>query len=203
MPENLSLPTRPQTREEALADDPLRNYFVWWDDIVQKDVDELAYCVNAAKKEQEVQLLLERKPLLLIQHFGGGHGRWVIPQKRLGSEHITDFIIGEEDSMGFNWVAVELEKPSNKLFTEKGDPTARLNHSYRQITDWRTWLKNNIDYARRLPEKEGMGLTDIDGDCSGLIIIGRRANTDKNTTQRLECQDTHLRLANRAGSRAR
>jgi hypothetical protein len=35
-----------------------------------------------------MQSYLSAHPELLIQHLGGGHGRWVIPQKRLGAEYL-------------------------------------------------------------------------------------------------------------------
>jgi len=54
-----------------------------------------------------MQAFLEREPSMLLQHLGGGDGRWVIPRKRLGAEHVIDFIIGERDSAG--WQAVELK----------------------------------------------------------------------------------------------
>lgn len=109
-----------------------------------------------------------------VQHLGGGHGRWVIPHQRLGTHHETDFLIGDRDSMGRSWVAVELEGPQRPLFTKRGDPSQFLWHAVRQIIDWRIWLEQSRDYAVRLPEKGGLGLEDINATTPGLVVIGRR-----------------------------
>ena len=79
------------TREELRAEDPLGDFFVWWDDITHRDADDLEQVLEtaalhpkAAERERILQRYLQEHPLLLIQHMGGGHGRWVIP--RSGSE---------------------------------------------------------------------------------------------------------------------
>jgi hypothetical protein len=130
----------------------------------------------------------------VIQHLGGGHGRWVIPQKRMGAEHVPDFVIGDRHSFGFDWQMVEIESPSAKVFTKSGDPSKTLNHAIRQITDWRSWLKRNQDYASRRREENGLGLVDIASDVKGLIIIGRRANIASSTNERRRqlCSDLKI-----------
>lgn len=101
-----------------------------------------------------MQNFFELNPLLLIQHLSGGHGRWVVPGFRLGSEYICDFIIGEKSSVGYEWQVVELENPHTTMFNKNGDPSKALTHAIRQITDWRSWLERNQNYASR-PKKEG------------------------------------------------
>jgi hypothetical protein len=130
--------------------------------------------LESEKSELEWQKFFEAFPLLLIQHMNGGHGRWVIPQKALGSEYRTDFMIGEKDSDGFHWQVLELESPIAKCFTKKGNYTKELTHSIKQIVDWRSWIRDNIQYASNERSKNGLGLTDIVPDIPGLIIIGRR-----------------------------
>ena len=49
-----------------------------------------------------------------------------------------------------------------------------VNHAIGQIRDWRQWLMDNIDYARRPKEQNGLGLVGIDPSVPGLIVIGRR-----------------------------
>lgn len=135
-------------------------------------------------REEDVQAVFEQHPVLLARLVGGGHGRWVIPKKRLGSEYVTDFLVGEKSSIGFEWVAVELERPVHKMFTKNGDPSRELNHAIRQITDWRAWLKDNQNYAARSRQENGLGLTDIASDVPGLVLIGRRAGTSRDTNAR-------------------
>ena len=114
----------------------------------------------------------------MIQHLGGGHGRWVIPKLRLGAEHETDFVIGEKSSAGYEWIAVELESPHSSVFTKAGDFTAELNHAITQITDWRVWLRDNLSYAEKPRTSNGLGLLDVNPELPGLIIMGRR-NEDR------------------------
>ena len=135
-------PIRRASREDALARDPLRDYFVWWDDITRQDVDDFERVLDGATGEGELQKYLEEHPPMLIQPLGGGHGRWVMSQKRLGSEFVTDFIIGERSSQGFEWTAVELESPTALLFNKNGDPSPVLRHAIRQVTDWRACLRS-------------------------------------------------------------
>jgi hypothetical protein len=174
---------RSVSREQIIANDPLGEFLVFWKDIRPTDADDLEAKLNSAKNERDMQSYLEEHPLLLIQHLGGGHGRWVIPQQRLGGQFVTDFVIAEKSSIGFEWVAVEIESPTAQIFTKKGDPSKTLNHAIRQISDWRAWLKRNQNYAARSREENGLGLTDIDSDIPGLIIIGREKTLNPNTRE--------------------
>ncbi|MFQ6002232.1 MAG: Shedu anti-phage system protein SduA domain-containing protein [Candidatus Zixiibacteriota bacterium] len=169
--------------EEIIAKQPLKEFFVWWDDIAQKDVDAFHEVLNNARHESEIQTFLERDPILLIQHLGGGHGRWVVPKKRLGVQYVTDFVIGERSSYGFEWQGVELENPNAPMFTRSGDPSRQLTHAIRQIQDWRAWLQRNQNYAARSESEGGLGLIDITAKIPGLILIGRRKNVDSRTNE--------------------
>ena len=112
---------KPKTLEMIKREPEIEEYFVWWDDITQDKVDGFRNKIDLATDEPEMQKFFEENPIYLIQHLGGGHGRWVIPQKRLGSEFTTDFVIGESHSFGYDWIAVELESPKAKMFNKNGD----------------------------------------------------------------------------------
>ncbi|WP_339511906.1 Shedu immune nuclease family protein [Pseudomonas sp. RL_15y_Pfl2_60] len=170
--------------ERLLSEDPLGDYFTWWDQVKQSDVEAFTSALDNATCEEDIQQFLQNHPQILIQHFGGGHGRWVIPKKKLGSEHVTDFIIGQKSSIGFEWQVVELESPLRPLFNKSGDPSQYLNHAIRQIQDWRIWLNSNQNYASRPKSESGLGLTEISSSVPGLIIIGRRDKTLTNNNAR-------------------
>ena len=145
--------------------------------------------LNSAASEREMQSYLESHPQLLSFHIDGDF-KWVIPQKRFGSEHITDFMLGSKSSLGMHWIAVELESPRAKLFTRKGDPSAALTHAIRQMQDWRSWLADNLSYARRQPTRHGLGLLDIRARIPGIIVMGRRADLDdKNNELRYQLSE--------------
>lgn len=187
---------KPVSREQIIAKDPLGEFLVFWKDKSSTDVDSLEERLNSAKNERDMQSYLEEHPLLLIQHLGGGHGRWVIPHQKLGVQFVTDFVIAEKSSIGFEWVAVELESPIAKLFTKKGDPSATLNHAIRQISDWRAWLKKNQNYAARSRSENGLGLMDIDSDIPGLIISGRESalSPDTKELRRQLCANLNIKI---------
>lgn len=159
---------------EELAKDPLRDFYTRWDTITAEDVAALRTALERASREEDIQAFLRAHPLLLIQHLGGGHGRWVLPKPRLGSHYVPDFIIGDRDSGGRRWIAVELESPLRPMFTKGGDPSRYLSRAIRQILEWRSWLTANRAYAIAPRDADGLGLEDIDSELSGLIIIGRR-----------------------------
>jgi hypothetical protein len=185
---NIGLPRFKPSRAEMkrqVSQHPLGDFFAWHDEITDVDVDALTRAINQARSERPIQAFLQRKPALLVRHLGGGHGRWVIPQKRLGAEHVSDFLIGDSHSFGHDWCAVELESPTAKLFNKRGDPSAALTHALRQIQDWRIWLTKNLDYAMRSRSERGLGLTDIHPRLGGYIILGRRADSkDENNALR-------------------
>ena len=137
--------------------------------------------LDRATCEQDMQKFLAANPLYLVQHLGGGHGRWVIPQCRLGSHYVADFIVGEKHSFGHEWQLVELESPCAKMFTKSGNPSSTLTHAIRQIQDWRAWIHSNQAYAAGRTDDAGLGLLDIVGDVPGLIIVGRRKFVDDST----------------------
>ncbi len=160
-----------RTLEEDLAEDPLGDSFIEWDDVYNADVPDLEAALARATSERDMQAYLEDNPFLLIQHLGGGHGRYVLPQLRLGSERVADFVLCERDSLGFHWTLVEIESPHAPRGKATGEPTAELNHAINQIQDWRRWLTENVAYAR-----SQLRLKDIDSTAAGLVIMGRRGD---------------------------
>ncbi|MEU8306870.1 Shedu anti-phage system protein SduA domain-containing protein [Actinomadura sp. NPDC048955] len=172
---NNSLKARPikDVFEERRANDPLRDFYVPWDDIRQGEISAFEQILESSESERPLQRWLQDHPIFLVQHLGGGHGRWVIPQKRLGAEFIPDFVTLERFSAGFSWTLVELQSPKVKFFTNVRRPSEQLDEGIRQILEWRRWLSANRDYARRDRTQHGLGLSDIDDKATGLLIIGR------------------------------
>lgn len=159
-------------------------HLVRWNEISHDQLATFKTTLDAAPNEAAMQAFLEENPQVLVQPIGGGYDRWVVPKARLGAEHETDFLVAERDATRYVWYAVELERPQARLFTAKGDPTAALTHAIRQVSDWRIWLSHNRDYATRPPDQLGLGLTDIDPELEGLIIMGREADLDPQTAER-------------------
>ena len=155
--------------------DPMGEFYVEHGlGVGQAGLAALEQALSTATREEDLQQVLQTHPSLLVHHLRGGHGRYVLPKVRLGSEHVTDFIIGDRASYGYEWILVELESPLAKMFNQNGDPSAALNHALQQIGTWRTWLARNLDYAMRARHESGLGLADIEGEAQGLVIMDRR-----------------------------
>ncbi len=163
---------------------------VLWASIKPNSLFRFRQLIQKSKSERELQLFLERNPIVLLANMGGGRGRYVIPQKKLGTEYITDFMIGDQDKAGFTWTAVEIESPTAPLLTKSGDISRQLRHAIRQIKDWRRWVEDNKDYASRPKKFHGLELADITPAIPGIIIIGRDRNISQ-VGQRSIDQEAH------------
>ena len=139
------------------------------------DITELESVITSATDEKPVQTFLDESPHVLTALLGGKE-RFCFSQKRLGSEYIPDFVIGDTDSLGVRWVLVELETPKSGIYLKDGtqlDKYARKGVS--QIVDWRNWLTSNIAYARNRRRDKGLGLIDIRPKPYSVVLVGRRS----------------------------
>lgn len=161
-----------------LARTYLKEYETAFSEITKEDLDGLVSIIENSTKEEDIQQFLQAHPSILTHHLGGGHGRYCIPKKSLGGKYIPDFLLADLSSLGINWHAVELENPRARMFNKQGDPASFLNHAVQQIRNWRDWLKNNLDEARRLEQDKGLGLVGIEPELDCLILIGRRRDLD-------------------------
>jgi hypothetical protein len=186
-------PAREITEDELLANDAQREFFVWHHKVSKADVDALEAVLNQPDvREEDVQQALTQRRALLVQHLGGGHGRYVIPKPQFGGKYEPDFLIGERASYGLEWTLVELEAPGRSMFTKKGEVSQWLNHAIRQVNDWRSWLAYHKADAEREVARGGLGLGEIDVRTQGLIIMGRRTQLDPLTNERRrELQRAH------------
>lgn len=137
-------------------------------------IDELVEVIEMADDERPIQLYLEAHPELLGALLGG-RDRFVVPRPSFGGKYEPDFLIADTDSMGIRWLLVELETPTSSvtLSTQNAlDKNARRGVA--QIQEWREWLQNNLDTARRSVRRDGLGLSDIRPNSEGLVLVGRR-----------------------------
>ena len=133
--------------------------------------NELKRTISEAKDEKPLQTYFEVNPSMLVQVFRYGHGRWVFPRPRLGSEHIPDFMICGLDSAGPHWHLIELENPTYSVLRKNGEPKSAFTHARQQIDDWRIWLRKNIQYAQ-----SELGFTGLDTEFKATIVMGRRVD---------------------------
>ena len=106
-----------------------------------------------------------------------------IDRHRLGDDLVTDFVIRRHDN---RYLAVEIEKPRDRVFTRRGDLSAPFTHTFGQVVDFIGWLDEHVPYARtKLPELEA---------ADGLLVIGRRSELNPTEVAKLRryCQDRHV-----------
>jgi len=152
----------------------LEQYLVLWDEITADHIMALRQALKEAKVEEDLQNFLTENSIFLVQHLGGGHGRYVIPKPRLGAELIPDFLIAEMSSIGIEWYGVELKSPFAEMFTSSGQPSHLVTQAIQQVMEWRTWLESNLPYARNPKPEDGLGLVGITSDLPATILMGRR-----------------------------
>lgn len=136
-------------------------------------VDDFERVLDDAADERPLQTLLASVPVLLGPLAQPGGALWCLDRPRLGSEFVPDFLLASITSVGFQWAMIELESPTEKALTKAGLPAKKLAEALKQIRDWRTWLTDNVAYARG-----ELGLKDIDANCPAFVVIGRRGSLD-------------------------
>ena len=110
--------------------------------------------------------------------FSDGVNRLVVLSKvRLGANCVTDFVSTYSQlSYGFFYELIEIESPHAAPFTRAGNPSARLVHAIRQIHDWKNWLVQSKEEAKRLFPSALFSIHDSP-NFTFKIYMGRRENT--------------------------
>jgi len=111
------------------------------------------------EREEILQVFLRNHPALLCPT----HTR-VWPKLALGARE-TDFVFLEASG---DYVLVELERSTHRLFRKDGDSTQALNHARGQVIDWKRYLEDNLATVQR-----EVGLVGISANPKSLIVIGR------------------------------
>lgn len=125
---------------------------------------------NPETSEERIQTFLFDNPILLdplaIEIYS---------KHELGNEFKTDFVIKRLNN---DYVLVEIEKSTDKIFTNKGVFHSQATEAIAQVRDFQSWIHENLSYARntlpsiRRPE--------------ALLIIGRRKELTQDMQRRLD-----------------
>jgi len=89
----------------------------------------------------------------------------------------TDFVFKEPPT---DYLRVELERASHRLFREDGQPKQELTHAIDQVIDWRRYIEDNHDTVQR-----ELGLHGISVNPRAVVIIGRRATLTPENARKL------------------
>ena len=129
-------------------------------------------------REHVLQTYLTNHPILLNPSY-----RALRPQFRLGAEYVADFVIETYDG---NYTLVEIEKPTDRLYLNNGDPSSALTHAEQQVLNWQSWMRQNVAYLRYESNL-------IMNDPEGLVVIGRRSQLNGDERQKLDERNRSLR----------
>lgn len=162
-----------------LARKHLSEYGYTYKRITAQEVEELISIIKNSKREEDIQAFLTSHPTFLTELLVGGSDGYCIPKKNLGGMFIPDFLLANLRSIGITWFAVELKNPKARMFNKNGKPSSDLNEAMKQIRNYRDWLKNNLNEARKLKQEKGLGLIGIEPELGCLIFIGRRKDIDE------------------------
>jgi len=125
---------------------------------------------TAPEREEQLHQFLFDNPILLDPLAVE-----IKSKHELGSDFVTDFVLKRIND---EYVLVEIEKSTDKLFTQKGIFHSELTEAMAQVRDFQAWIHDNIAYAReKLP-----GIRRPEG----LLIIGRRVELDRGLAQKLD-----------------
>jgi hypothetical protein len=124
-------------------------------------IDEYSDLLQNLAEEPEFQSFFERNPFFLNPQY-----LKCMPKKPFGGELFPDFVLELYDK---TTLIIEIEKPSVKLYTTKGDPTKELSHAEQQLRDYLRWAIKENSYLRE------HGIENISTDkTTGILVIGSK-----------------------------
>jgi hypothetical protein len=150
-----------------------------WHDFGTPVVEEFTEVVEqAGTREGPLQDFLERHRVLVASAFlRGGHGRWVMREKRFGDAFRADFLAAEDSSIGIEWYLIEIEPPVTKgIYQPKVGWYDRAARGIQQIREWRAYIDLHRESLWKPRTDWGGGLPRITRDAKGWVIVGREAD---------------------------
>lgn len=138
--------------------------------ITKSLLEEFDALINEKKSEEIYQKFLMKNPVFIDPLSSK-----VIAKKKLGSEFITDFVVQRFDN---EYLVVEIEKPQDNIFTQKGDFSSKFIHAFGQVIDFQEWISSNIAYAQKhLP-----GISSP----QGILVIGLKHSLSDQQNKKLK-----------------
>ena len=119
------------------------------EDYVASCQDEWVRLLASAPEEREVQTFLEKNPILLPGAWTPGtkSGHYPLHCAAISQPvlpglkaKVPDFMWVSQHSLTWYPTLIEIEKPSKRIFTAKGIPSAEFTQARNQLAEWRTWF---------------------------------------------------------------
>ncbi len=146
---------------------------------LQRAIDDFQGLLDLHGEEDEKVFheFLRANPILLdVYGEARSKPRFYYPkgESPLGKAYIEpDFVI---QYPGNAYKLVELEKPSKKLATRKGQPTAETTQAAFQIAEWKTYIQKHYELIKN-------ELPGISVNCTSMIVISRRSQRTSGTAK--------------------
>ena len=144
-------------------------------------IDMYRSLLDENKGEQEYQAFLEENTSFIPRHFVQNHGihfDLVLRKLRISSDMITDFVFLSKSSISWNYVMIEIEKPSSKFFK---DGALSLHNDFRsgidQIKTWQAWFSNpnnKVHFEEQLSFLK-KPVRDAPVEIKYVLVTGRRS----------------------------
>jgi hypothetical protein len=163
---------------------------------MNQKVEEYFTIIDSDPKEQVVQEFLERNTDFIPRHFVQNHGihnQLVIRKLPLSSEYVTDLFLMSKSTDDWNYILIELERPSSKFFKDgKNDIHPNFSRAIQQIRAWQGWFlmaankshfENQLAYLKK-------PIPDTPVYIKYVLVFGRRSEIDGNK-KRLNMIKTH------------
>ncbi|MCW3788299.1 Shedu anti-phage system protein SduA domain-containing protein [Plebeiibacterium sediminum] len=116
-----------------------------------KEVEEQLQTAYDNNSETELLAILKNNSFLFYELYSRKYGiRPNFKEVAFGNKFRCDFAWLNDNSDGPEWVLLEVEKPSMKLFNKNGDPTADLNHAIEQVKSWDRYFSENPSEKARI-----------------------------------------------------
>jgi hypothetical protein len=140
-------------------------------------ISEFAALVDAEAVESRYQDYLRNNPVFLDPLAAE-----VLDQHQLGDDLRVDFVVRRHD---VRYIAVEIKRPQDKLFTEDGHFRAAFVSAFDQTLDYVDWIDNNNAYAqKKLPAISAP---------TGLVVIGLRSRLPESRQSKLRAFNMNSR----------
>ena len=162
-----------------------------WDEYEQRLSQGWNYLLDSDPSEKEVQAFLEKHPCLIpgaskMSGLKSGHYSFpnaVISQPRLQGIEVRqpDFMCLSTNSLEFEPVLIEIERPGKRWFNSSGDPSADFTQAHNQLAQWKAWFGHE---ANRLVFYDSFGipayLRQRKLKIAYVLIYGRRSEYEGN-----------------------
>lgn len=124
--------------------DELKSHVLWKSPSF-KEIEDFASLILKDESEESFQKFLSQKSNFLFrQAFSTDESPLgIIAKPPLSNFNFADFAIFSVSQGGCHIQLIELERPSDKLFTKKMTPGYKLQTAIGQIYDWKEWLQSN------------------------------------------------------------